>query len=64
MNLCSNIHDEVCYEGRNCPACEMRDNLQGTIDDLKKDNRSLEDEINDFTEKIQVTNDEKGENHE
>lgn len=21
MNLCSDNHDEVCYECRNCPAC-------------------------------------------
>ena len=23
MNLCSEGHDEVCYDGRNCPVCEL-----------------------------------------
>lgn len=23
MNLCSKNHDEVCFEGRVCPACEL-----------------------------------------
>lgn len=42
MNLCSNDHEEVCYEGRSCPACEAIkdgekecDALANTIDDLK-----------------------------
>ena len=36
MNLCSNEHQEVCYEGRVCPLCEMRDELQGEIDYFKE----------------------------
>jgi len=31
MTLCSNGHDEVCYESGTCPAC----NLVREIDDLK-----------------------------
>jgi hypothetical protein len=23
MNICSDNHDEVCYEGRDCPACKL-----------------------------------------
>ena len=23
MNLCSDCHGEVCYSGRDCPACEL-----------------------------------------
>ena len=23
MNLCSSGHDEICYEGRNCPVCVL-----------------------------------------
>jgi hypothetical protein len=21
LNICSNSHDEVCFDGRNCPVC-------------------------------------------
>ena len=37
MNLCSNGHDEVCYESRDCPACEARverDEAKETIIEL------------------------------
>jgi len=23
MNLCDNDHEEICYEGRNCPCCDI-----------------------------------------
>lgn len=36
MNLCSNDHDEVCYEGRLCPACEVKPELGETQDELAK----------------------------
>lgn len=37
MNLCDDGHDEVCYEGRECPACELkqeRDELQLELDKI------------------------------
>jgi hypothetical protein len=49
MTLCDEGHDEVCYEGRNCPACEYRvkyencqeslDQASELIDDLKQELR-------------------------
>ncbi len=27
MTLCDNGHDEVCYEGKVCPACKLRDKI-------------------------------------
>jgi hypothetical protein len=36
MNLCSNEHEEVCFEGRQCPVCEVMENLgrvQGELDE-------------------------------
>jgi hypothetical protein len=36
MILCSEGHDEICYEGRSCPACELKDNLQYQIDEMQK----------------------------
>jgi hypothetical protein len=41
MYLCSNNHDEVCFEGRKCPACNMREDLQDSIGELKTENASL-----------------------
>ena len=44
MNLCSDNHEEVCYEDRFCPACRIRDEkdkeiekLESAIDDLKSE---------------------------
>jgi len=42
MNLCSDTHEEVCYEGRKCPMCEM---IQKVTD--------FEDEIFGLKEKIE-----------
>ena len=39
MTLCSDGHDEVCYEGRDCPACELKDQLaesQSKIESLQQ----------------------------
>jgi hypothetical protein len=45
MNLCSDNHDEVCYEGRKCPVCDMREDLQSSIDDLQKEIEELNNQI-------------------
>jgi len=45
MNLCSANHDEVCYEGRKCPVCDMREDLQSAIDELEKENASLKADL-------------------
>lgn len=50
MNLCNDDHDEVCYEGRKCPLCDMRDTkdaeigiLNDKVNELEGEIRSLED---------------------
>lgn len=48
MELCSEKHEEVCFEGRECPVCFERDDLQSQIDDLNKEITGLKDEIIDF----------------
>lgn len=40
MNLCSDRHDEVCYEGKYCPACELLER----ISELKKEIETLKEE--------------------
>ena len=44
MELCSNKHEEVCYEGRICPVCDMREELEGAIKDLEQQIIDLERE--------------------
>ena len=44
MMLCDDGHDEVCYEGQNCPACKMkdeRDDLQAKLDAALDEIREL-----------------------
>jgi len=44
MELCSDKHDEICYDGRLCPLCDMRSDLEGTISDLEGRIEELEKE--------------------
>lgn len=47
MEICNSInHDEVCYDGRNCPACAIadeRDKLQEDNDKLVAENKELKE---------------------
>lgn len=36
MNLCQDGHDEVCFEGRNCPVCEKQKELDAANEDIAK----------------------------
>jgi len=47
MNLCSDGHDEVCYDNKKCPVCEViaekdsvemeRDNLLARVEELEEE---------------------------
>jgi hypothetical protein len=41
MDLCSNGHEEICYEGNSCPACD----LLSQVADLEADKKKLELEL-------------------
>ena len=44
MNLCSDGHEEVCYETRDCPCCEeisAKNTLIDEIEDLKEQIRNI-----------------------
>jgi hypothetical protein len=46
MNLCSDKHEEVCYEGRHCPVCQKQEEineLEDTVETLQKEVQTLED---------------------
>jgi hypothetical protein len=45
VNLCSDDHEEVCYEGRRCPVCDMRSDKDSEIAALAKVNDIQLDDI-------------------
>lgn len=48
MNLCSNDHDEVCYEGRQCPVCDLLTDKGKEIDQAQDEISNLQDRITDL----------------
>jgi hypothetical protein len=42
MQLCENHHQEVCYEGRDCPVCEAIAEKEGVESELELTKASLE----------------------
>ena len=45
MDLCSEGHDEVCFEGSLCPACEKISELSDEMDELNMEINELEEKI-------------------
>ncbi len=45
MNLCNAKHDEICFNGRECPLCEMLDGKNDDINDLENQIRELKREL-------------------
>lgn len=36
MNLCSRNHEEICFEGRDCPLCEAESRIEELEDALEE----------------------------
>lgn len=60
MNLCSDGHEEICYEANTCPLCyfikekdESERDLERTIIDLTDERDSLSRELDEL--KIRIT---------
>jgi hypothetical protein len=53
MNLCNDDHDEVCFEGRTCPACAIREDLERKVSDLEDDVKSLENKVSDLESQLE-----------
>lgn len=54
MYLCNDDHDEICFEGRDCPLCAVISDknseitkLETTIENLESDNAALHQQLND-----------------
>lgn len=60
MDICSYDHDEICYEGRDCPLCiklseekeqdQTITSLEKQIEDLQGEIYELKDEIKTYEE--------------
>ncbi len=51
MELCSDGHDEVCYDGRSCPVCDAILDHDATTTELaeaEKEIERLKDEITEL----------------
>lgn len=48
MTLCSDGHNEVCYDGKTCPVCaaiDERKDVERAIKDLEEEIEELKEEI-------------------
>ena len=53
MYLCSNNHEEICFENNiECPFCAMREDLEDEIDDLNDECQTLKDRIDELESDI------------
>jgi hypothetical protein len=48
MNLCSNGHEEICFEGHDCPACAVTEDRDARIVLLEERVEELKDRISDL----------------
>lgn len=53
MNICSDNHGEVCYGGRNCPACEVMSAHESTISKMLDYESGLENRIGELEGEIE-----------
>jgi hypothetical protein len=47
MNLCSSTHDEICFEGHQCPFCSVKEDLERQISIIKDERDSLQRQLDD-----------------
>lgn len=56
MNLCSDGHDEICYEGRSCPLCAFKEVFESLRDEnieLEEKNIGFSDALSEKIEEIE-----------
>jgi hypothetical protein len=53
MKICSDNHEEICYEGRGCPACILKQKIEEEADrayDAEKEIERMKVEIEHLQE--------------
>lgn len=51
MSLCDDGHDELCYEGRICPACKAIDSLKADLEEARGKIDDLENQLKEAGER-------------
>lgn len=54
MNLCDDGHDEVCYEGRQCPVCDALSDAEDEALDLKETINKMQETIDEMASTIEA----------
>jgi len=52
MNLCSDGHEEVCYEARTCPCCETIQMMKDDLSDKDIQIEDLKDQVDDMKQQL------------
>ena len=47
MTICTRNHDEVCFEGWDCPMCELLEQHDQTLSDLQESYQLQVDSLSD-----------------
>lgn len=53
MNLCSDKHEEICFEGRTCPACDQIAKRNSEIKEKDDEIKSLQAELRQLEAQIE-----------
>lgn len=56
MILCGDGHDEICYEGRSCPCCALKEEFESLRDEnieLEEKNIGFSDALSEKIEEIE-----------
>ena len=52
MNLCSHHHEEICFDGRECPLCAAVEEKDEEITELNRQVKELIQERDDLQEQV------------
>ena len=50
MNICNDNHDDIAFESRNCPLCELRSSSEEIFQELTALNKSLSEDIDNLND--------------
>lgn len=58
MNLCSDGHEEVAHEGRDCPVCTIIAEHKEAIDELKGEKEEKENKLEQVQDELKLVQEE------
>ena len=54
MNLCDYKHEAIAYSSNGCPACDLLDRIDDTVNELEDKITDLEHEVDDYKDRWQA----------